>query len=63
MAALTTKSDEEKIASASYRENNKSAATSSTDIRQSQPFDQAATKRLLRKLDNHLIPFLSLIYL
>ena len=28
-----------------------------------QGFDQAATKKLLRKLDWHIIPFMSLIYL
>jgi hypothetical protein len=28
-----------------------------------QPFDEAATKNLLRKLDFHLLPFLVLIYL
>lgn len=27
------------------------------------PFDEAATKRLLRKLDLRLIPFLALLYL
>ncbi len=27
------------------------------------PFDHAATKKLLRKLDLHLIPFLALVYL
>jgi hypothetical protein len=27
------------------------------------PFDQGATKRLLRKLDLHLLPWLALIYL
>ncbi|KAH7084246.1 high-affinity nicotinic acid transporter [Paraphoma chrysanthemicola] len=30
---------------------------------ESQGFDQAATKKLLRKLDWHIIPFMSLIYL
>jgi len=30
---------------------------------ESQGFDAAATKKLLRKLDWHLIPFMSLIYL
>lgn len=30
---------------------------------ETQGFDQAATKRLLRKMDWHLIPFMSLIYL
>lgn len=28
-----------------------------------QGFDQAATKKLLRRLDWHIIPFMSLIYL
>lgn len=28
-----------------------------------QGFDEAATKRLLRRLDWHIIPFMSLIYL
>jgi len=27
------------------------------------PFDQGATRRLLRKLDLHLLPWLALIYL
>ena len=27
------------------------------------PFDQQATKNLLRKLDFHLVPFLALLYL
>lgn len=30
---------------------------------ESQGFDQLATKKLLRKLDWHVIPFMSLIYL
>jgi hypothetical protein len=30
---------------------------------ESQGFDAAGTKKLLRKLDWHLIPFMSLIYL
>jgi hypothetical protein len=30
---------------------------------ESQGFDQPATKKLLRKLDWHVIPFMSLIYL
>lgn len=30
---------------------------------ETQGFDAAATKKLLRKLDWHLIPFMSLIYL
>lgn len=30
---------------------------------ETQGFDQAATKKLLRKLDWHIIPFMSLIYL
>jgi hypothetical protein len=64
MASPATKTNESGLGSASYREKNKSvAASSSTDTPQSHPFDQAATKRLLRKLDWHLIPFLALIYL
>jgi hypothetical protein len=60
----TTKIEEVDLGSVSYRENNKSIANSSaTDSPQSQSFDQAATRRLLRKLDWHLIPFLALIYL
>lgn len=35
----------------------------STGEVESQGFDQAATKKLLRKLDWHIIPFMSLIYL
>lgn len=35
----------------------------STEHVESQGFDAAATKKLLRKLDWHLIPFMSLIYL
>jgi len=30
---------------------------------ESQGFDETATKKLLRKLDRHIIPFMSLIYL
>jgi hypothetical protein len=37
-------------------------AASNSDA-EKQGFDQAATKRLLRKMDWHLIPFMSLIYL
>ena len=60
----TNKTEEAGLASASYRENNKSLVASSTDTPQTiQSFDHAATKRLLRKLDYHLIPFLALIYL
>jgi hypothetical protein len=35
----------------------------STGEVESQGFDHAATKKLLRKLDWHVIPFMSLIYL
>lgn len=35
----------------------------STDEVESQGFDHVASKKLLRKLDWHIIPFLSLIYL
>lgn len=47
-----------------YREKN-SNLTASTDSRpvSAAPFNEAETKKLLRKLDLHLIPFLALIYL
>lgn len=35
----------------------------STGEIESQGFDNVATKKLLRKLDWHIIPFMSLIYL
>lgn len=35
----------------------------SIDAIESQDFDAPATNRLLRKLDWHIIPFMSLIYL
>lgn len=35
----------------------------STGEVETQGFDQVATKKLLRKLDWHIIPFMSLIYL
>jgi hypothetical protein len=35
----------------------------STEEVESQGFDEAATKKLLRRLDWHIIPFMSLIYL
>jgi hypothetical protein len=40
-----------------------SSSTASLDLAEAQGFDEKATKRLVRKLDWHLIPFLSLIYL
>ena len=50
--------------SESHYDINKNVATSSsTENSESQPFNQAATKRLLRKLDWHLIPILALIYM
>lgn len=36
---------------------------SGSDITDSAGFDQKATKKLLRRLDWHIIPFMSLIYL
>ncbi|KAK0118349.1 hypothetical protein ONS95_012638 [Cadophora gregata] len=49
---------------ATYREKN-TDLTSSNDSRpvSAAPFNEADTKKLLRKLDLHLIPFLALIYL
>ncbi|KAG0649409.1 MFS transporter prlL [Hyphodiscus hymeniophilus] len=64
MASIAPNSDESGLQSESYREKNESATASSSTVNpQSQPFDEAATKRLLRKLDWHLIPFFALIYL
>jgi hypothetical protein len=39
------------------------SASGSVDSIEAQGFDEARTKKLVRKLDWHLIPFLSLIYL
>lgn len=40
-----------------------SAAASVIEINEAVGYDHSATKRLLRKLDWHIIPFMSLIYL
>jgi hypothetical protein len=40
-----------------------SSSSDSLDLTEAQGFDEKATKKLVRKLDWHLIPFLSLIYL
>jgi len=47
------------IASHILADNEDSIASSENAI----PFDEGATKRLLRKLDLHLVPFLALLYL
>jgi hypothetical protein len=39
------------------------SSSNSLELTESQGFDWSATQRLVRKLDWHLIPFLSLIYL
>ena len=39
------------------------SVSNSVDIVEAQGFDEKATKNLIRRLDWHLIPFLSLIYL
>ena len=39
------------------------SASNSIDITEAQGFDEKATKKLIRRIDWHLIPFLSLIYL
>lgn len=39
------------------------SASSSVEVIEAQGFDQQTTKKLIRKIDWHLIPFLSLIYL
>jgi hypothetical protein len=38
-------------------------STEGTTVSTPLPFTEAATKKLLRKLDLHLIPFLALLYL
>ena len=52
------------LTTTTYREKNPDL-TSSNDSRpvSAAPFNEADTKKLLRKLDLHLIPFLALIYL
>lgn len=40
-----------------------SAAASVIEINEAVGYDHSATKKLLRKLDWHIIPFMSLIYL
>lgn len=40
-----------------------SATASVVEINEAVAFDHRATKKLLRKLDWHIIPFMSLIYL
>jgi hypothetical protein len=40
-----------------------SSSSGLVDLVEAQGFEKNATKRLVRKLDWHLIPFLSLIYL
>lgn len=40
-----------------------SASASVVEINEAVAYDRSATKKLLRKLDWHIIPFMSLIYL
>lgn len=40
-----------------------SATASVVEINEAVGYDRSATKKLLRKLDWHIIPFMSLIYL
>lgn len=55
------------ISQAKYSEKNNgessSTTTEPTTLSAPTPFTDAATKKLLRKLDLHLIPFLALLYL
>jgi hypothetical protein len=55
------------LSQAKYCEKNKdlsgSTSTDPTTLSAPAPFDQAATKKLLRKLDLNLIPFLAFLYL
>lgn len=39
------------------------AESDNTSLESGPGFDQSATKKLLRKLDWHLVPFLALLYL
>lgn len=39
------------------------SAPTSTEYAEAPQFDQKRTKKLLRKLDWHLVPFLALLYL
>lgn len=41
----------------------KTSRPESLEVAESQPYDDKSTKKLLRKLDWHIIPFMSLIYL
>jgi hypothetical protein len=64
MSSPAIHTDKIDLRSGSYREKSQRlAASSSTDTPQAEPFDEVATKRLLRKIDWHLIPFAALIYL
>ena len=36
---------------------------SDAEVRNAHPVDEKATRRLLRKMDFHLVPFLALLYL
>jgi hypothetical protein len=52
------------LTSIAFQEKNHEIRESTgSDVSLSMPFNDAATKRLLRKLDLHLIPFLAVIYL
>lgn len=44
-------------------ESQETSASESVDYVESQGWDDSATKRLLRRLDWHILPFMSLIYL
>jgi hypothetical protein len=46
-----------------YRENTEITGSTIAASAVQAPFDPVARKKLLRKLDRHLIPFLALIYL
>jgi hypothetical protein len=46
-----------------YSIHTKESPTSSTDQVAPEPFDEKATKRLLRKMDVNIVPFLALLYL
>ncbi|EKD12348.1 high-affinity nicotinic acid transporter [Drepanopeziza brunnea f. sp. 'multigermtubi' MB_m1] len=60
---MDTATDIARMGKVSDKTVDKSATTSSVESAEAQGFDLKATKKLVRKIDWHLIPFLSLIYL
>jgi len=55
--------ENERVIGPSDREKKGISKAISTPVSEAQPFTKADTRKLLRKLDLNLIPFLALIYL